>query len=345
MTGPRRAFTRRRTHPLATDRLAPTVRLATRTCFLAIAFVLVWALPSAAREAQVALEAVARSVVAVLPEWPRGSQRPKEVEGSGVAVLDGRTIVTALHVVDKALSVQVRTHDGEVVNATVAGRDRATDLAILRIDRDLEPIGFGEDADFGEDVCALGHPFGFGLSMSCGVVSAVHKAGAGFNAIEDFVQTDAAINPGMSGGALVRRDGTLIGIISGIFTARADGNLGLNFAVAAPLARRIVDDLATSGRVRRAVSGLRLGPAVRRGETGRLAARVIGLRTGSAAEKAGIRVDDRIVEAAGRRIRKAADFMSVVGRLRPGDSLDLSIVRGDQLKQITMTLDGVPSVQ
>ena len=310
-------------------------------CFLALillAVTLGFSYSVSAREARVELEQAAHSVVAVLPQWPSEGARPREVEGSGVAVLGGDTIVTAYHVIDKALSVQVRTNDGEVLNARIAGFDRATDLAILKIDRELSPLGFSGDADFGEDVCALGHPFGFGLSMSCGVVSAVHKAGAGFNAVEDFVQTDAAVNPGMSGGALVRPDGTLVGIITGIFTAQADGNLGLNFAVAAPLARRVVEDLAETGKVRRAISGLRLGPAVRRGETGRLAARVVAIRPGSPATAAGIAVDDRIIEAGGRAIRKPADFTSVMGRLKPGETLDLAVIRGDQNINITMTV-------
>lgn len=310
-------------------------------CFLALALICVASVavsPAQAREARVELEQAARSVVAVLPQWPRDGTRPREVEGSGIAILGGDTIVTAYHVIDKALSVQVRTNDGEVVKASIAGFDRATDLAILKIERELPPMGFSGDADFGEDVCALGHPFGFGLSMSCGVVSAVHKAGAGFNAVEDFVQTDAAINPGMSGGALVRPDGTLVGIITGIFTAQADGNLGLNFAVAAPLARRVVEDLVETGKVRRAISGLRLGPAVRRGETGRLAARVAAIRPRSPATAAGIAVGDRIIEAGGRSIRKPADFTSVMGRLKPGETLDLTVIRGDQNINITMTV-------
>lgn len=305
---------------------------------LLFATLVVFASPASARDSRNELQNAARSVVAVLPQWPSSGNRPREVEGSGVAVLDGRTIVTAYHVIDKALAVQVRTNDGEVLNARIAGVDRATDLAILRIDVILPAMDFSGDADFGEDACALGHPFGFGLSMSCGVVSAVHKAGAGFNAIEDFVQTDAAVNPGMSGGALVRRGGDLIGIITSIFTAKADGNLGLNFAVAAPLARRVVEELAQSGRVRRVASGLRLRSAIRRGETGRLAAYVMTVRPNSPAADAGIAVGDRIVEAGGRAIRKPADFVSVMGRLRSGETLDLSVNRGDQNLTITMTV-------
>jgi S1-C subfamily serine protease len=226
------------------------------------------------------------------------------------------------------------------MDARILARDEATDLALLAIDRPVPALEFGGDAKFGERACAIGHPFGFGLAVTCGVVSAVHKAGAGFNPIEDFVQTDAAVNPGMSGGALVRTDGTLIGILTSIFTRGADGNLGVNFAVAAPLARRVAEDLAADGRVARLPTGMRLVPAIGRGETGRLAARVASVREGSAAAAAGLAVDDLIVRAGDRVIHKPADFISATGRLRPGESLDLTVLRGDESRTATLTLAG-----
>lgn len=279
-------------------------------------------------------------MVAVLPQWPETVAAPGEVEGSGVAVLDGSVVVTAFHVVSKALSVRIRTADGLVADARVIGRDPATDLALLAVDTALPPLDFGGDARLAEPVCAVGHPFGFGQSVSCGVVSAVHKAGAGFSPIEDFVQTDAAVNPGMSGGALLRLDGTLLGIVTSIFTRGADGNLGVNFAVAAPLARRVVEDLKALGRVARSPTGLRLVPNIRRGETGRLAARVSVVRPNSPAQAAGLAVGDVITAAAGRPIRKPADFVSAVARVRPGESLDLTILRDDETRRVTLTLSG-----
>lgn len=287
-----------------------------------------------------ALAAAARSVVAVVPEWPATEAVPGEVEGSGVAVFDGTTIVTAYHVVAKALSVQVRSADGIVMDARVAALDEATDLAVLAIDEELPALEFGGDASIGEGACAVGHPFGFGLSVTCGVVSAVHKAGAGFNAIEDFVQTDASVNPGMSGGALVGADGRMLGILTSIFTRGADGSLGVNFAVASPLARRVAEDLVAGGRVARVATGMRLVPAIGRGETGRLAARVVAVRTGSPAAGAGLAVDDVIVRAGGRPIRKPADFVSVIARLGPGESLDLTVERGDESRIATITIPG-----
>ncbi len=275
------------------------------------------------------LEKAFASVVAVLPEWPSGQPRPREPEGSGVVIGDGSHVLTADHVIGKARTIRVRTPDGWVVDAMVAGRDPFTDLAVLRIERILPALAFGPDVAVGDDVCALGHPFGFGPAAACGIVSGVHKSGAGFNPIEDFVQTDAAVNPGMSGGALIDEDGRLVGLLSGIFTAGADGSLGVNFAVAAPLAERISADLIADGRVKRVSAGMRLAPAIRKGETGRLAARVVNVKQGSPAQGAGLRVGDRIVRAAGRAVHKPADFTSAAARLRPGDTMTVTILRDD----------------
>ncbi|MGD9867715.1 MAG: S1C family serine protease, partial [Hyphomicrobiales bacterium] len=149
------------------------------------------------------LETALRSVVSVLPDWPPDARRTEEPEASGVVLLDGTTVVTALHVVDRATSVRVRTADGDILKAEIAGRDKATDIAVLKLPSALAPMAVGETAPaIGDRVCAIGNAFGLGLSVTCGVVSAVNRAGTGFNGIEDFVQTDAAVNPGASGGAL-----------------------------------------------------------------------------------------------------------------------------------------------
>ncbi len=285
------------------------------------------------------------SIVSVLPKWSADTKRPAEPEGAGVAIADGQTIVTASHVLGRAKTVQVRTLDGEVVDARILARDPFTDIALLTIDRKLPTLKFAGDAVIGQPVCALGHPFGFGLSVSCGIVSGIHKAGAGFNAIEDFVQTDAAINPGMSGGALIDSNGALVGLVSAIFTGSADGNLGVNFAVSAPLLQRVVADLAAHGRVRRIKMGLRLGPAIRKGEVGRLAARVLNVKAGSYGEQAGLMKDDLILRAMGRRIHKPADFTSVIGRLRAGDQLDMDITRAGTPMTLSVRFDPPTSAQ
>ncbi len=262
------------------------------------------------------MEQALRSVVSVLPEWPPDVRRTEEPEGSGVAVLDGRHILTAAHIVNKALSVRVRTSQGEIVAAEIKGRDLATDLALLTVVAPLPAIEIaGEAPALGDKVCAIGNAFGLGLSVTCGVVSGLHRSGVGFNRIEDFVQTDAAVNPGASGGALVGADGKLVGVLSAIFTKRSDANVGVNFAVSSDLALRVARALHEEGRVRRAVSGLALEPFPSGNATGRQGARVKAVRPGSLGERAGVRIGDVIVKAGGRRIRKPADFASAMAGL------------------------------
>src|SRR5690606_40595555 len=132
-------------------------------------------------------------------------------------------------------SISVRLPDGHHVPAEVVGRDAATDLALLRVEAELPPLPLAPDPALGAPVCAVGNQFGLDLSVTCGVVSALHRAGTGFNPVEDFVQTDAVVNPGASGGALVDGEGRLVGLLSAIFTMESDANIGVNFAASAAL--------------------------------------------------------------------------------------------------------------
>ncbi len=284
------------------------------------------------------VDALLSSIVSVLPEWPRGSYNATEPEGSGVVVLDGTVIVTANHVVERALSVRIRTSSGEILEATVAGTDKASDLAILKLNEPLPPVALAGDVEIGEVVCAIGNAFGLGLSVTCGSVSAVHRSGVGFNAVEDFVQTDAAVNPGASGGALVRSDGSLVGILSAIFTKNSDANIGVNFAVAAPLAARVIDELSATGRVGWNFGGAGVAQHPPRGATGEMAALVVQVRPGGDAEAAGLAAGDRIVRAGGWRIRSPEAFRGFLGRMRPGDDTVLEIRRDGSLMQLPFTM-------
>lgn len=281
------------------------------------------------------LDQAMRSVVSVLPEWPPDARRLDEPEGSGVVVLDGRTIVTSLHVVDKALSIRVRTLGGDILSARLTGRDRATDIATLQIGKALPVIiSADRELELGEKVCAIGNSFGLGLSVSCGVVSGTHRAGVGFNAVEDFVQTDAAVNPGASGGALVNEKGEFAGLLSAIFTKKSDANIGINFAVSARLTYDVARQLKERGRVRRPISGMKLEQVPAKGETGRLGARIVSLRPGLIGERAGLKVGDIILRAGNRRVRKPADFVSAMSGLLHSDSLEIEIDRGGAAQKL-----------
>lgn len=189
---------------------------------------------------------VAPSVVNVLPTWP-GHARPGFGAAPGQAPAgsgffwsrDGERssyILTAAHVIADATRVEVVTADGSRVDAEVIELDSMTDLAIIEVPLRRPGLAFAAKTPApGTHVCALGHPFGLPLSMSCGIVSGSLRSNLGFNAVELFVQTDAAVNPGVSGGALVSADGRLVGMISAIFTKDADIDAGVNFAVSVGL--------------------------------------------------------------------------------------------------------------
>lgn len=189
--------------------------------------------------------AVAPSVVVIEPTWP-GYNRPgfgappgTAPAGTGIFIGTGdrsNHLVTAAHVITRATEIEIVTEDGMRHAAAVIAVDNQRDIAILETKLKRRPITLRlTDPAIGEHGCAIGNSFGLGLSISCGVVSAIHRKQIGFNPIEDFVQTDAAINPGGSGGALVDADGRLIGMIDGIFTKEADIDAGVNFAVSVPL--------------------------------------------------------------------------------------------------------------
>jgi len=189
--------------------------------------------------------AAAPSVVVIEPTWP-GYNRPgfgappgTAPAGTGIYIGTGDSshfLITAAHVITRATDIDIVSQQGTRHSAAVVAVDIARDIAILRTDLQRQPVRLrGDDPAIGEHACAIGNSFGLGLSFSCGVVSAVHRADVGFNAVEDFVQTDAAINPGGSGGALVDASGRLIGMIDGIFTKEADIDAGVNFAISVPL--------------------------------------------------------------------------------------------------------------
>lgn len=198
--------------------------------------------PAMADHAETAWRIASPSVVTVEPTWP-GYKRPgfgapkgTAPEGTGVAILEPGLIATAAHVVARATSVNVRDSAGRRVPAEIVAIDVAADLALLRVDLAISPLSVAPDRPpTGAHVCVIGNAFGLDLSITCGIVSARARKGIGFNRIEDFIQTDAAVNPGASGGALVDEQGRLVGLVSAIFTKQSDANAGVNFAVSADL--------------------------------------------------------------------------------------------------------------
>ena len=155
---------------------------------------------------------ILKSVVSLLPEWPEAGSRPKEPEGTAVAIMPGGYLATNDHIIGPAKSIKIRLEDGRILPAEIIGRDKMTDIALVKVPLDLPVPAFAPEPALGARVCAIGNQFGLGLSVTCGVVSAVRRTGTGFNPIEDFIQTDAVVSPGGSGGALVDGKGRLVGL-------------------------------------------------------------------------------------------------------------------------------------
>lgn len=298
---------------------------------------------SGERPSSAAIIAAMDSVVSVLPDWPREHESEEdEPEGSGVVVLDGRSIITAGHVIGPSETMRVRTEDGRILPARLVGTDFATDLSLLRIEEALTPAKLAGEATLGAPVCAIGNVFGLGLSVSCGTVSAVHRAGVGFNAIEDFVQTDAAVNPGASGGALIDEQGRVIGILSAIFTKSMDANIGVNFAVSAPLVRKVARALAEDGQVRWRPLGAVLTATPAPGETGRRMVEIIRVVPNGPAAVAGLRGGDRILRMGARRVMVPADVTSAYVGAEPGEVLRVAIERDGKRRELFLVIPDQP---
>jgi S1-C subfamily serine protease len=285
------------------------------------------------------------SVVSVLPLWPGyeeghmpGRAPTEEPEGTAVAIRAGGHLITALHIVDKARAITVRLADGRLTPAELLGRDKATDLAVLKIAEDLPVPPFGPEPGLGARVCTVGNPFGLDLSVTCGVVSGLRRSGVGFNPIEDFIQTDAVVNPGASGGALLDGEGRLVGILSAIFTKQSDADIGVNFAVSLAMVRRVADDLIAHGRVRWADPGFALLELPRSERRTLSGVRVRDVEPEGPAERAGLRVGDVITAVAGRPARTVAGAMASVYLHRPGETLEIALVRAGTSRTLRLTL-------
>ncbi len=288
------------------------------------------------------------SVVSVLPVWPGRPQggaggRPGAApEASGVAVKPG-LVATAWHAVEPARRIDVRLSDGRILPAELVAKDAASDIALLRVDAGLRPLAVAPAPQLAQPVCAIANAYGLGLSVTCGVVSALNVTDAGFNAVEDFIQTDAAANPGSSGGALVDRQGRLVGMMSAIFASAGDTDIGINFAVSTDLLMRVVEALAADGRVAHPAPGWRLEAAARARLAVVAAPVVREVGAGGPAAAAGIRPGDVILRIGPRRIRTPRDAVAAFAVIRDLRApLDIALLRGGRERIVALSLDAAP---
>ena len=280
-----------------------------------------------------------------LPDMP-GGQREVASAGSGVIVdAENGYILTNHHVVDQADQIQISTIDGEVFDAEIVGSDAATDIAVIKVDAkgltDM-PIGDSERVRVGDFVLAIGNPFGLGHTVTSGIVSALGRSGISRDGYEDFIQTDASINPGNSGGALVNLRGELVGVNSAIIS-RSGGNVGIGFAVPTEIASSIMRQILDFGEVRRGLLGVSIAdinPEVAEAlnspvNAGALITRV---EPGSAAEDAGLKVDDIIVGVNDKKISGAAELRNTIGLMRSGDEVEIEYFRDNDKRKASTSL-------
>ncbi|MCC7259146.1 MAG: DegQ family serine endoprotease [Gammaproteobacteria bacterium] len=277
-------------------------------------------------------------------------QQPREVRSAGSGVIvDARNgyVITNHHVVENATEIEVVLNDNRNFKATVVGSDAGTDIAVLKLaDPDkLTQIGLGnsDNIQVGDFVVAIGNPFGLEHTVTSGIVSALGRSGINPDGYEDFIQTDASINPGNSGGALINLKGELIGINSAIFS-NSGGNIGIGFAIPVNIAKSIMSQILQFGKVRRGLLGVSISDF--NAETARAygvadgeGALVQEVASGSAAEKAGVKVGDVIVAVDGKKIRNAAELRTNIGVKRSGDKVALGLLREGKRRDISATLD------
>lgn len=285
------------------------------------------------------------SVVRVLPLWPGhlrggepGTPPGSAPEGTAIAVMPGGLLATALHVVERATRVTIELNDGRRIPAELVAGDAATDIALLRVAEDMPVLEAAPEPALGEPVCAVGNQFGLGPSVTCGVVSATRRSGVGFNPVEDFVQTDAVVNPGSSGGALVDAKGRLVGMLSAIFSKESDANIGVNFAVSSALLFRVVEDLASHGRFVRPKAGIRVTNLSGEDLDTARGVRVTEVLSGLPAEMAGVLTGDLVLSVDGRATHKSSALVAAIALRRPGDNLALELRRNGTMLSVTLEL-------
>src|SRR5215471_15342389 len=272
--------------------------------------------------------------------------------GSGVIISSDGYILTANHVVSGADEIMIGLgNDLRKFKAKKVGTDPGTDVALLKIgENNLPAITFADSdkARAGEIVLAIGNPFGLRQTVTMGIISAVGRGGVGIVDYENFIQTDAAINMGNSGGALVDTEGRLVGINTAIFT-RSGGNQGVGFAVPSNLARDVMQSLREKGRVIRGYIGVTvqtLTPDL--AEAMKLKGGVTGALVGQVApktpaEKAGIRSGDVITSVNGRKINDARELRLMIGSMSPGTKVQLGVNRGEEMKTLNVELAEMPA--
>lgn len=280
----------------------------------------------------------------------RGQRERVPGIGSGFLISSDGYIITNNHVVSKAITVKIKTLDDTEYKAKIIGTDPKTDLALLKIKAEGLPfieLGDSNKAEVGEWVLAIGNPLGQDLTVTSGIISAKGRQ-LGLADYEDFLQTDAAINMGNSGGPLINMEGKVIGINSAIL-APSGGNVGIGFAIPSAMAQKVITDLKDKGRVVRGYFGINIG-TMSDEEAKEIDLPMGGVLVGkvernSPAERAGLKRYDLITKINGTRVKKAEELTVRIAELNPADKVELEVYRKTQKMTITVTVGESPETE
>ncbi|MFD2204048.1 Do family serine endopeptidase [Kiloniella antarctica] len=279
------------------------------------------------------------------PEQPRRGG----AQGSGFVIDSAGLIVTNNHVIEGADEVAVRLQDGTVLEAKVIGADEKTDLALLKVETDIKlpatSWGSSDESRIGDWVLAIGNPFGLGGSVSAGIISA-HSRDIGSGPYDSFIQTDAAINRGNSGGPLFNMDGKVIGVNSAIYSP-SGGSVGIGFSIPSVMAQHIIEQLRESGEVKRGWLGVQIQTVTEELAEGlRLdepsGALVSSVTKGGPAEKAGVKVGDVILEFNNRKVPEMRKLPRMVAETSIGREVDVVVWRKGEKKTVSVDLGQLP---
>ena len=270
-----------------------------------------------------------------------GGTRPQSAEGSGFVYDTSGHVITNQHVVDGATSVRVTFWNGATYSARVVGTDPSTDLAVLDVNAPssvLYPLTLGDSGkvQVGDNVVAIGAPFGLAETVTAGIVSALHRQITSPNnfSIDDSIQTDAAINHGNSGGPLINAQGDVVGVNAQI-ESDSGGSDGVGFAIPSNTVKSIASQLISTGKAQHAFLGVELGASG--------SARVASVRPNTPAARAGLRAGDVITALGGRKVSSADELRAAINARRPGDHVSVTFRRNGRSHTVSLTLASRPS--
>ena len=273
---------------------------------------------------------------------PFGGQQTQQAQGSGFVYDSNGRIITNQHVVEGATSISVRFSNGKTYKAEVVGSDPSTDLAVIKVDAPasvLTPLTLADSnaVAVGDNVVAIGSPFGLENTVTSGIISALHRQMTSPNnfSIDDSIQTDAAINHGNSGGPLLNAEGQVIGVNAQI-ESDSGGNDGVGFAIPSNTVKSIVSQLISTGKAEHAYLGVSV-------ETVNGSVRITEVRNGTPAADAGLQSGDTIVSVDGKRIVSGDGLTSAISTKKPGDTVSITYSRGGQSHTVKIELASRPT--